>query len=542
MTVAVPNYSVNNPQKLICRLNVRMRNGAYWQLYKTADEPQYSTLNQSLQMSVMAKAPSLSVNGYKVNFVEPPPDSFYCSTCSTVLREPRIAECCGKTSCLTCIDSLVQKKEACPFCKVTPLIVSVNRQVRNRINESKVYCPGKEKGCQTAEKFEAIAKHVDQCGYVEIVCPHNCGANLVRSQLESHLQTCKRVPLTCKCGKTVVRSLLEEHKRICPLSKIKCPFSIVGCTAEVLNKDFKVHYEKSLADHLDMVNKQSKVVANAVKQAKQTMVANYDKRMKAVDAEIGSVIKEITATEEKAKALSKLLTDLEGEILYTEAEGKTSKEAFEADIAAKEFRANGLTQQANSLQLRLKVKKLGPAVPRYPAYPVVPRPTQPMGNQLFIAPVTFQIPNFTERVTNDELWFSPPFFTHRGGYKFCLRVYCNGYGQGHSKWLSIYAELVRGENDHKLHWPFSGKFTITIPNKLKNSHHQVKTIAFDHANDPNCGARKRVSKGYFADENRGHWNFITQSVLFPSSLTLFPDFKYIVDDKLEISVTNVGVY
>ena len=490
----------------------------------------------------MVKVSSLSVNGYQVNFVESLPDSFYCSSCSRILREPRIAECCGKTSCLTCIESFVQDKEACPFCKFKPLTVSVNRQVRNRINDSKVFCPGKVNGCQAAEKFEAIAKHIDQCGYVQVACPHSCGTNFIRSQLESHLQTCKRVPLTCKCGKIVERSSLDDHKRICPLSKIKCPFSIVGCAAEVLNKDLKVHYETSLADHLNMVNKQSKAVAHAVKQARQTMIANYDKKMKAVDDEIGSVIKEITATEEKAKALSKLLTDLEGEMLYTEAEGKTSKEAFEADIAAKELRANGLTQQANSLQLRLKVKKLGPAVPRYPAYPVVPRPTLPMGNQVFIAPVTFQIHKFTERVVNDELWFSPPFFTHRGGYKFCLRVYCNGDSRGHSKWLSIYVELIRGENDHKLHWPFSGKFTIMIPNKLKNSHHQVKTIALDHTTDPNCEARKRVTKGYFADSNWGYWNFLTQSVLFPSSLTLFPEFKYIVDDMLEISVTNVGVY
>ena len=490
---------------------------------------------------MMAKA-FLSVNGYRLNFVEAPPDSFYCSICSTVLREPRIAECCGKTSCLTCVDSLVERKEACPFCKATPLIVLVNRQVRNRINDSKVFCPGKEKGCQAVEKFEAIAKHINQCGYVEIACPHSCGASLVRSQFESHLQTCKRVPLTCKCGKTIERSSLDEHKRICPLSKIKCPFSIVGCAVEVLNKDLKLHYERSLAEHLDMVNKQSKTVANAVKQAKQTMIATHDKKMKAIDDKIGNVIKEITAMEEKAKSLSKLLTDLEGEILYTEAEGKTSKEAFEGDIAAKELRANGLTQQANSLLLRLKVKKLGPAVPRYPAYPVAPRPTQPMSGQIFVAPVTFQIPNFTERVANDELWFSPPFFTHRGGYKLCLRVYCNGDRRGHSKWLSIYAELIRGENDHKLHWPFSGKLTITIPNKLKNSHHQMKTITFDHTNDPNCETRKRVTKGYFSEDNLGYWNFITKSVLFPSSLTLFPDFRYVVDDRLEISVTNVGVY
>ena len=482
------------------------------------------------------------VNNYRVKFVESLPASFYCSICSQVLREPRISDCCGKTSCLSCVQPLLEKKEACPFCKASPLYVSVNRHVRNRINESKVRCPGNEGGCQTIETFETIAKHIDTCQFIKIECPYGCGASIVRSQRELHLQTCKRFPLMCKCGKEIERFLMDKHGKFCPLTTVKCPFNTVGCGLEVLNKDLTKHFEEALPHHLDMVRKQSKSVTVAVKQAKENMISDSAKRFEAMDNEIESLLKEITGTEENIKSLSKLLTELEGEILYTEAEEKTSKHAFEADIASKELRANGLTQQTNSLQLRLQVKKLGPAVPRYPTYRVLPRPTQPMGSTVFIAPITFQITNFTERVANDELWYSPPFFTHRGGYKFCLEVYCNGHNQGHSKWLSVFAVMVKGENDHNLHWPFAGKFTIKIPNKLKNTHHQVKTIAFDRTTDPNCDTRKRITNCYFANDGRGYWNFMTKSVLFPSSLALFPEFKYVVDDRLEISVTNVGVY
>lgn len=482
------------------------------------------------------------INKYHVKFVESPPDSFYCSICSSIMREPRIAECCGKNSCLFCVEPLTNRKEACPFCRATPLEVSVNRHVRNRINESKVRCPGKQKGCQVIEKVETISKHIDACDFIEISCPHDCGTNFVRSSLETHLQTCKRFPLTCNCGKEIERSSKDAHTRVCPLTKNICPFNIVGCTVVIQNKDRKKHFDEAFASHLEKIKKQSEIVNDAVKQARQNMLSNTDKRLEDVDNAIAFLLNDIVATEERVKSLSKLLTDLEGEILYIEAEGKTSKEAFEADIAAKELRANGLLHKTTNLQLQLKVKKLGPAVPRYPAYPVVPRPTQPMSSQVFIAPITFQIPNFTDRVANDELWISPPFFTHRGGYKFCLKVYCNGTSRGHSKWLSVYAEMVKGEYDHKLHWPFSGKLTIQIPNQIKNTHHQVKTITFDHNNDPTCDTRKRIINGYFADNNMGYWNFMTKSVLFPSSLTLFPEFKYVVDDRLEISVTNVSVY
>lgn len=392
------------------------------------------------------------------------------------------------------------------------------------------------------EKFEVIAKHIEACQFIKIECPHSCGANFARSHLELHLQTCKRFPIVCKCGKEVERSSKNEHSRVCPLTKLKCPFNIVGCSVEVLNRDLTKHFESALTSHLDMVAKRGRHVNDVVKQVKQSMLSNTAKRMAIVDSEIVELLKDITASEEKAKSLSKLLTELEGEILYAEAEGKTSKGAFEADIAAKEMRANGLTQRASNLQLGLKVKKLGPSVPRYPAYPVLPRPTQPMGSTVFIAPITFQIPNFTERVANDELWLSPPFYTHRGGYKFCLKVFCNGDNQGHSKWLSIYAQMIKGENDDKLHWPFSGKLTIKIPNKLKNTHHQVKTIAFDRTTDSNCEARKRIVNGYFAEDYLGYWNFMTKSVLFPSSLTVFPEFRYVVDDRLEVSIANVSVY
>lgn len=482
------------------------------------------------------------VNGYRMKFVDSPPDSFYCHLCSRILREPRIAECCGKTCCEACVGPLIQRKDACPFCKAPSLRAIVNRHVKNRIDESEVYCPGKEKGCATIEKLEVIVKHINTCEFVEIACPYNCGAHFTRNDLYSHLQTCKRFPLLCNCGKEIERSSKDVHNRTCPLTKVKCPFNIVGCTVEVLNKNLIKHYDDALDSHMDLVSKQSKVVDDAVKQTKENMHSSLTEKVKMANNEIASLLRDATETDEKIKSLSKLLTDLEGEILYISAEEKTSKEAFEADIAAKELRANGLVQQVNNLHLQLKVKKLGPAVPRYPAYPVVPRPTQPMGSQIFIAPITFQIPNFAERVANDELWYSPPFFTHRGGYKFCLKVYCNGNTRGHSKWLSVFAQMIKGENDNKLHWPFSGTITIKIPNKLKNTHHQIKTIHFDNTTDPECSTRKRIISGYFAKNDMGYWNFMTKSVLFPNSLTLFPEFKYIVDDKLEITVGNVNVF
>ena len=44
-------------------------------------------------------------------------------------------------------------------------------------------------------------------------------------------------------------------------------------------------------------------------------------------------------------------------------------------------------------------------------------------------------------------WFSPPFYTHKQGYKIHLRVDANLYKQGN---VSVVAFTTKGEYDHLL--------------------------------------------------------------------------------------------
>ena len=71
-------------------------------------------------------------------------------------------------------------------------------------------------------------------------------------------------------------------------------------------------------------------------------------------------------------------------------------------------------------------------------------------------PMEFIISNFQEKKKANEVWYSSPFYTHNRGYKFCIRVYPNGYGTGIGFYLSVYAALMRGEYDKELQWPFEG--------------------------------------------------------------------------------------
>ena len=64
--------------------------------------------------------------------------------------------------------------------------------------------------------------------------------------------------------------------------------------------------------------------------------------------------------------------------------------------------------------------------------------------------VSFSIPNFDKERKNDAVLYLPPFYSHNGGYKMCLVVYCNGYSQLRGKRLIILVSVLKGKYDDLL--------------------------------------------------------------------------------------------
>ncbi|KAL9954659.1 hypothetical protein ACROYT_G042224 [Oculina patagonica] len=61
-----------------------------------------------------------------------------------------------------------------------------------------------------------------------------------------------------------------------------------------------------------------------------------------------------------------------------------------------------------------------------------------------------------------KFYTSPPFSTGAQGYKMQMTVYPNGAGLGEHTHLSVYANLVQGEYDAILPWPFKLEVTFTL--------------------------------------------------------------------------------
>lgn len=473
--------------------------------------------------------------GYSCEFVEAPPNTFLCQVCSLYPREAHISECCGKCFCLSCLNDSVG---VCPSCDVRPLKGTLNRRARNIILESRVYCSSRKEGCPWIDKLEKLEEHNKECGYLVVDCRH-CGIQMHKQNHEEHLQKCYRYRLRCKCGEMVERCKQQEHSSVCPLTKIHCPFHIVGCKADVLNKDLQAHFNTALSEHLAMVIKQSSDVQAQVKQAKEATLSIQAKRIKKLDNDIAHQTQAIAKAEETVESLGKVVQATEVELTFLESEKEKCENSCKAESIRKDAELQELKTQTNAVQKLAKVKHFGVSVERY--MQVYSRPTRPVTLQ-FSQQIKFVVSDFTDKVNNDALWLSPPFYTHNRGYKFCLVVHCNGNVKGHSKWLSIFAYLVKGENDNRLNWPFTGSFTVQLHNQVNAGFHITKTIQLNDETDPTGECRSRVTDGYFGKESHGYWNFVTQKVLFPSSLNaLSTSSRYVVNDSIEISVFNFHV-
>ena len=90
----------------------------------------------------------------------------------------------------------------------------------------------------------------------------------------------------------------------------------------------------------------------------------------------------------------------------------------------------------------------------------------------------FKVMNFEKYKGSSDEMFSPAFYTSPGGYKMCICVFANGYDDVEGIHVSVFAYLMRGENDDHLPWPFTGTVTVELLNQLEDKNHHSSEITF----------------------------------------------------------------
>ena len=94
--------------------------------------------------------------------------------------------------------------------------------------------------------------------------------------------------------------------------------------------------------------------------------------------------------------------------------------------------------------------------------------------------------------TNDVVYL-PDMYTHQHGYKICLRVHPNGFGDGKGTHVSIFTCLRKGLFDEQLKWPYKGSIIIQIVNQARDHDHVENVI--DYSDKTPVGCAGRVTSG-----------------------------------------------
>ena len=136
---------------------------------------------------------------------------------------------------------------------------------------------------------------------------------------------------------------------------------------------------------------------------------------------------------------------------------------------------------------------------------------------------------FNQHKSTKRQWYSPPFYSHPGGYKICIRVDANGNGEGKNTHVSVFAYLMKGRNDDNLPWPFTGKVTITLLNQLTDKNHHTCTVSFRQDDEGSA----RVVDDEMAPIGYGYHKFIHHTQL---GYDAAQNYQYLKEDCLYFQV------
>ena len=223
--------------------------------------------------------------------------------------------------------------------------------------------------------------------------------------------------------KKLKRSSLDRHLLDCPDEVVSCSFNEMGCEEKIKRQCLQQHIEANVTQHQLMicttfknVRKENEALKDDIKMLKQTNKELQKKNVSLKNAQnmrdysiIGFVLKvdEAIAAHRWKDYFSSLAT------ISTDT-------------------PNPVT----------------PVIIKWPDYSEV--------KQLVKSRIRFR---------DSTSYFTRPFYTHRNGYKMQLNVHpCK-----ENKSISVFCNLMKGENDDHLRWPYKGTITISLLNQLQDS-------------------------------------------------------------------------
>ena len=522
--------------------------------------------DESLKKQLSAEQPSLPraadrkrTTGYDCEFVEDPPKAFQtdCPICLLILREPYQASCCGFTYCHACIEQVQLVSKPCPTCNQVDFSLFQDKRLRRSLHELSVRCPHVKEGCEWTGELGGLDKHLNEspspgehclvgCEFASVECIH-CAESFQRRYVTTHqIEECRKRPFSCDycsnyesdyedvtqshwptCGYypifcpnhctpyAIEQQKMEDHlKKECPLMVVGCDFH--GCDVQLPRKDMPAHLAESLPLHLSLLAVQSrKMEEENVALLKQELASHGQKLSRVIT--------------EKDEEIAKLRADLEREVRESRqkvdellAENRALREETQELMRAMEEKNRDIVKPIEREIMQLKSRQANDR-----------SLLQTLESYASVLPIELTMSNFKQYKESKTVWFSEPFYTHPYGYKMCLSVDPNVSGQVSA--FSLWFQLMRGEFDDSLSWPFQGQIMFQLINQLDVKGHRLGGVSLTNCNNPSCISR--VTTGERAEGRWGYGRFITTSEL---DYNPKENCQYLKDDCLRFRIIRVA--
>ena len=491
-----------------------------------------------------------------------------CPVCLDLLTSPYLASCCGYHFCGKCNSRLAGNP--CPLCN-SDFHTMFDKGLQRMLNSLKVSCPRKLAGCEWDGNPSVLQEHIaNECDFTVLLCPQKCGDMILRMKLEDHkkLQCCRRpamctyceqsfttfeimesqhtpecskYPISCinDCGMEVPRGQLDNHvNQECLLKEVNCDYEILGCKWQGLRRDMKPHVCDSLQEHADFLLKKNSSEHDTMKAAialLEEKVSSLSEAAKSRENFISQLELRIKRLETQTLEQEKKLDEFQQVHVYEDSDeyddSDDDGEWMRCEICGECHYKDPLSKldcTFNLLAATFTGEAIGTNMPSHVTSTPSMHPSQLSGKKI-VTNFSFLVSQFKLKQEYSTHAYSTFFYAGNPGYRFCLSVYPNGYGEAKGKYLSVFVHITKGTKDYLLKWPFRGFIIIRLKQSDNHGYHQ-QVVHYNDAVDDTVAGCVNV------------WNDISEGCGIPEFIPLeaLKD-TYLVGDSLLFHVPEVYI-
>ena len=425
------------------------------------------------------------------------------------------------------------RKEVCKFSEVSCRYCSESVLYCDLQRHETSECARRPGRCEHCKKtFSDHCKHRETCKSLPVACPNDCGKSVRRRELSAH--TAHQCPLRvvpcafhiAGCQNRSTEEDLLEHKRWNAMEHLHLVQNHLSQNSRRIPGKEVGRYVELLSDclqHVAEVAGVEKKLRKVVGQQEELWVAVEGRGEGAADSnstaaevhqssgisqqlecdqcrechelrqEVGE-LREMVLEQQRMIALlsqparAAVPDNLQG-LVEAQAHGVQScrdecasvREELQVSSAQR-----ALVAAATERNRGLLFKQSGIIVEQQAELTRQKRKLENLETELntVTLPMEFMVNEYTRLRLHCESFYSPPFYTHKEGYRMCIKVYPEGTGRSYGCEISVYAYLMRGEYDHKLTWPFQGSVTVQLINRVSDDFHTTHTFNFAESSDP----------------------------------------------------------